>query len=113
MPTTRAPMDGLVGNLHGPVKYHSLPTRRFRALFDQARVNLLKEPWNRGEDRGMNLQQCLSNRVDGLDVGDRATLENVDVRDGTLVDVRERQKGKRHVLRGVEMKILAHVGHVR
>ena len=113
MPAARAPMDGLVGNLHRPVKNHALHTRRFRALFDQASINLFKEPRNRGEDGGMNLEKGLGNRVDGLDVGERATLKKVDVRDGALVDVRERQKGKRDVLRGVEMKILAHVGYVR
>jgi len=81
-------------------------------LLDEAGVHLFEEARDRGDDRGTNFEESLSDGVNGFDVGKSGALKEVDVVERAAINVGERKKRERDVLRWIEAEVVADVRDV-
>ena len=104
-----APGSGSLGHVHGPIKNHFLYAGIFRALLDNAGVDFFEETRDRSDDCWTDFEESLGDGVDGFDVGESGTLEDIDVIGGAAVDVGEWKEGECDVFGGIEAEIVADV----
>src|SRR6266850_1011542 len=108
-----APRRGTLRNFHRPIKKLSLDAGVPGALFDQTRVDLFEEARDSGGYRGTNLEKSLGDGINRFDVGQRGTLEEVDVVERSAIDVGEREKGERDVILVIQAEVVAQIGNIR